>query len=182
MDAFGERGMMLENIPDLLDFNKSQDSHHKEQGSFFDLMGSSESHLKLREAPPAKSADLLLWEKELLGLYISGHPLDKYREILLKRELNIEKLKEIGQEESAYVIAGIIEEAKEIATKKDKAVKMMFLKVADLSGSMEVVVFPKTYEEFKKVLVAENCVVIKGVFSKRNGSVSLLADSVKKLN
>lgn len=182
MDAFGERGMMLENCPDLLDFNKSQDSHHKEQGSFFDLMGSGASTLKLRQALPAKPADLLLWEKELLGLYISGHPLDKYREILLKRELNIEKLKEIGKEEAAYVVAGIIEEAKEIATKKDKAVKMMFLKVADLTGALEVVVFPKTYEQLKSVLIAESCVVIKGKFSRRNGSPSLIADSVRKLN
>ena len=54
--------------------------------------------VKLVEAQPASRSVKLMWEKELLGLYISGHPLDKYREILLKRELNIEKLKEIGKE------------------------------------------------------------------------------------
>jgi DNA polymerase III alpha subunit len=58
----------------------------------------------------------------------------------------------------------------------------MFLKVADLTGALEVVVFPKTYEQLKSVLIAESCVVIKGKFSRRNGSPSLIADSVRKLN
>jgi len=182
MDAFGDRGVMLANTTELLEFNKDQQSQHAEQGSFFDMMGNSASQLKLKPAESAKPADCLVWEKELLGLYVSGHPLDKYREILLKRELNIEKLKENGKEETAYIIAGIIEEAKEIATKKDKSIKMMFLKVADLSGSLEVVVFPKTYEQIKSVLIQESCVVIKGKFSKRNGTPSMILDSVRKLS
>ena len=186
MDQFGDRGVMLANTAELLEFNKEQNNMHSSQNSFFDLMTNDNpedaiSHLKLKPAESAKPADCLAWEKELLGLYVSGHPLDKYRGILEKRDMNIEKVKETGQEERAYVIAGIIEEAKEIITKKDKTVRMMFMKVADLSGSIEVVVFPRTYEEFKSILLPETCVVIKGNFSKRNGSVSLLAESVRKL-
>jgi DNA polymerase-3 subunit alpha len=185
MDQFGDRGEMLANVPELLEYNKEQGKTSEGQDSFFDLMSTSSnemtSHLKLKPAPPAKPADCLVWEKELLGLYISGHPLDKYKKILESRDTNIEKVKEHGKDEANYVIAGIIEEAKEIATKKDKAVRMMFLKVADLSGSMEVVVFPKTYEQYKSILTAESCVVIKGNFSTRNGGKSLIADSVRKL-
>ena len=84
--------------------------------------------------------------------------------------------------ERQVVVAGIIEEAKEIATKKDPTIRMMFLKLADFTGSIEVVVFPKTYEQFKSVLVPEACVAIKAKTSSRNGTPSLIIDTVKVLN
>jgi len=57
----------------------------------------------------------------------------------------------------------------------------MFLKIADLTGDIEAVVFPKTYAEFKDILVQEQCVAIKGKFSKRNDELSIIIDKVKKL-
>ena len=83
--------------------------------------------------------------------------------------------------ERDVVLAGIIEEAREIATKKDAAVRMMFLKLADFSGSIEAVVFPRTYEQFKSVLAPEKCVALKGKTSNRNGTPSLIVDTVKVL-
>jgi DNA polymerase-3 subunit alpha len=186
----------------------------------------------------------LAWEKELLGLYLSGHPLDKYKAILEKREMNIAKVLEIIAEEeekerlekealsaqeqldammsdafkaekaekakktesankgsgwsnkkpydknkkkfndegTPVIIAGIIEEAKEIATKKDPSIKMMFLRIADLSGVIEAVVFPKTYELLKNSLVQEKCIIVKGKTSNRNGTPSIIIDTVKELN
>jgi DNA polymerase-3 subunit alpha len=183
MDQFEDRGVMLANLPDLLEYNKEQHKQSENQDSLFGtaIVG-MESHLRLVAEGTATAAEKLAWEKELLGLYISGHPLDKYREILAGRDINIEKIKAEGKEEKVYVIAGIIEEAKEIATKKDPTKRMMFLRIADLTGSMEAVVFPKAYEQFKSVLVPEKCVVIKGKFSNRNGEPGLLLDTVKALN
>ena len=77
------------------------------------------------------------------------------------------------------VVGGIIEEAKPIITKKND--QMMFVRLADLSGSIEVVVFPRVFEEFKKFLVAEKCVAIKGKISNRNDEISLIADKIKEL-
>ena len=77
------------------------------------------------------------------------------------------------------VIVGIIEEMKEIMTKKGD--KMLFVRIADLTDSIELVVFPKIYEEFKDVIAADNCVVIKGTFSKKDGKESVLADKIKLL-
>ena len=186
MDEFGDRGIMLANLPDILEYNKEQHKQHKDQDSLFggDSMGGGGimegHHLKLQGDGIATSAEKLMWEKELLGLYISGHPLDKYKTIFDKRPLNVEKIKETGVDEQVYEIGGIIEEAKEIITKK-KEERMMFMRVADLSGAMEVVVFPKTYEKYKDILIQEKCVVIKGKFSNRNGSPSLLADVIHAL-
>lgn len=182
MDAFADRGVMLANLADILEYNKEQHKQSQNQDSLFGAATvGMESHLRLVAEGTATASEKLAWEKELLGLYISGHPLDKYKEILAGRDINVEKIKEEGKEEKAYVIAGIIEEAKEIITKKDQK-RMMFLRIADLSGAIEAVAFPKTYEQFKSVLLPEKCIVLKGKFSNRNGSPSILIDTVKALN
>jgi len=69
----------------------------KEQDSLFGLLSSDSNipKLKLKEFPPAETKDMLSWEKELLGLYISGHPLDKYKELLKKEGKNIKSIKRI---------------------------------------------------------------------------------------
>ena len=77
------------------------------------------------------------------------------------------------------VVGGIIEEQKAIITKKNDM--MAFLRVADLSSAIEVVVFPKVYEESKKLLTLERCVAIKGRYSTRNGVPSLIAKKIKEL-
>lgn len=180
MDAFGERGQMLGNIEDLLKYNKEKSSAAENQDSLFGVGTlASISSLKMHEAPAASQAEKLFWEKELLGLYISGHPLDKYREILDKRDMNIKKAKETLKDGAVIVIAGIIEEAKNIVTKKGD--NMMFLKVADFTGSIEAVVFPRTFTEFKSLLVLEKCIAIKGKMSERNGTQSMIIEKIRGL-
>lgn len=181
MDNLGERGHLLGNLESLLAYSKEKHNTPKNQDSLFGLMSDSSTipGLKLQPAPVAKMDEKLSWEKELLGLYISGHPLDKFREKLEAREINISKVKESTQEGATVVVGGIIEESKPIITKKGD--HMMFIKIADLSGDLEGVVFPRVYEEFKNLLVQENCIVIKGKFSKRNDAPSIVVDKVKKL-
>ncbi len=179
MDAFGERGQLIANIEALLHYSKEKNKTPDNQNSLFggtnvlDLV----SMLKLEPAPAANMAEKLLWEKELLGLYISGHPLDKHREVLEKRKENIKHAKEHLKDGMVTVVAGIIEEAKPISTKKGDM--MMFLKLADFTGSIEAVVFPRTYTEFKSLLVPERCLAIKGKYSTRNGTPSLVVEKVK---
>ncbi|MSU56405.1 MAG: DNA polymerase III subunit alpha [Candidatus Taylorbacteria bacterium] len=181
LDEFGERGQMLANTELLLEQNKQSANQALNQDSLFGSAGSSivMPSLKLKDAPPATMEEKLAWEKELLGLYISGHPLDKFKDILEKRELTIKRVKEEFKEGMAVVIGGIIEEVKPIITKKNDM--MAFLRVADMSSSIEVVVFPKIYEEFKKLLTAESCIAVKGRYSTRNGTPSLIAEKVKEL-
>ena len=77
------------------------------------------------------------------------------------------------------VAGGIIEEVKPIITKRNEV--MAFIRLADLSSSIEVVVFPKMYGEFKTLITQESCVAIKGRFSTRNGTPSLIAEKIKEL-
>ena len=181
MDEFGERGQMLANMENLLAYNKEKASAPENQDSLFGGLASAGSvaDIALAPAPAAPQTAKLIWEKELLGLYISGHPLDKYKNVLEKREVTITKVKTEFKEGMIVVVGGIIEEAKPILTKKND--QMMFLRLADLTGTIEVVVFPRVFEEFKKFLVTEKCVAIKGKISNRNDEVSLIAEKVKEL-
>lgn len=180
MDAFGERGSMLGNMEDLLKFNKEKTNADESQDSLFGVSTlASINHLRLQEVPAALPHEKLQWEKELLGLYVSGHPLDRYKAILDKRDMNIKKAKETLKDGAITVIAGIIEEAKNIVTKKGD--NMMFLKIADYSGSLEAVVFPRTYTEFKSLLVPDKCIALKGKMSERNGTQSMIAEKIKGL-
>jgi len=179
LDAFGERGQLLGNMDTLLNFNKESARKPDNQISLFGNSGGGGVTLRLEKTNPLSKKDLLAWEKELLGLYLSGHPLDAFREIFQKRNTDIAKTISTLKEGMTAVIGGIIEEAKAIVTKGGE--QMAFIKIADFSGSIEVVVFPRTYEEFKTLLNVENCVAVKGKISNRNGEISLIADKFKKL-
>lgn len=184
-----DRGVMLGNLEGLLAYNKEQKTAGGAGGaqdSLFSLFASddtanqasSASHLRLDPAPAAGFDEKLSWEKELLGLYVSGHPLEKYRAMLAGRT-TIARTKEGLQENMVGVISGIIEEVKEISTKKGDM--MAFIKVSDFTSTIEVVIFPRTYKEHKDILVADSCISIKGKMSKRNDQISMVAEAVKKL-
>jgi DNA polymerase-3 subunit alpha len=180
LDEFGDRGIMSTNIEKILEYNREQSSEDKNQSSLFGASTDKQVEtLPLSPAPVATLTDKLAWEKELLGLYISGHPLDKFKNLLEKRDVTIKKVREELKPGMIVVIGGIIEEARTVITKNNDI--MAFVRLADLASTIEVVVFPKVYEEFKKFLVAEKCVAIKARISDRNGDISLVAEKVKEL-
>ncbi len=180
MDDLGERGQMLANIDDILKFNKESNTS-EDQDSLFGLMSDTSSlpTLRLKVTEPANPNDKLVWEKELLGLYISGHPLDKHSEKLAKREMSIKELKENLREGMIAIAYGILEEIRPIVTKKGD--KMLFIKVADYTGSIEAVIFPKLFKEHEAIFTPDNCVAIKGRLSMRNGTPSIVTEKIKAL-
>lgn len=180
MDCIGERGQLLANLENILSYSKEKNSGLDHQ-SLFGLMSdvSSVPGLKLNPAIPATNEDKLNWERELLGLYISGHPLDRFQEKLLKLGGSISKTKESAVEGSTVIIAGLVDMVKLINTKKGAS--MMFLKISDYTGSIEVVVFPRVMEEFKDIFVIDKCLAVKGKISTRNGTKSIIIEKAKVL-
>ncbi|MEI6296153.1 MAG: DNA polymerase III subunit alpha [bacterium] len=181
MDSFGERGMLLQNMDNALSYNKELSKDNGAQASLFGLLTdkSSAPDFKLKDFPPATLKERLDWEKELLGLYLSGHPLQAFEEKFKKQENTIQYIKKLGNGKPV-VVAGIINEIKNITTKKNE--QMAFVKISDFSDSMEIVVFPKTLAQFKDILLPDKIVAIKGALSLRNDSVSVIADAVKELS
>jgi len=178
MDKLGERKQIIENTAELLKYSKDFALKPQSQDSLFGN-DSALAQITLQKTKPATLEEKLAWEKELLGLYISGHPLDKFRQQLLKSRTNLNKIKKETIEGTTTVVAGIVEECKPIITRKGD--KMAFVKLSDFSDTLEVVVFPKIYTEFLDLLQVEKCVLIKGKISKRNEEVSLIAESVREL-
>lgn len=183
MDRFGiDRGVLLGNLETLLAHNKEKLKQADNQDSLFGLMSDTSSvpTLKLADVPNIDPREKLAWEKELLGLYISGHPLDRYKEIISKRDLDIKKIKDTLKDGTEITLACIIEEIKPIVTKKGDA--MAFVKVADFSGELETVIFPKVLAEFKNAFTPDKCLALKGKVSERNGQKSMIVEKVKILN
>ena len=180
LDEFGERGQLASNIDNLLGYHRERMGAPKNQDSLFGLMIDTSTLPALRLSPGslASQREKLLWEKELLGLYISGHPLEAYQDKLLSIKVNIEKLSDL-REGTETVIAGIVEEVRDVLTKGNE--RMVFMRLADLSGVIEVAIFPRILDEFRPFIQPETCIAIKGKVSKRKGETSFIADKIKTL-
>ena len=181
LDEFSERGKMLFNIEYLLRYNKEHFEIAQNQDSLFAEFSENTdfSKLNLKENEPASQTDKLFWEKELLGLYISGHPLDEFKEKIKDKYKTIKEIKMSMSSGMIIAVAGIVEECKTILTKKGDV--MAFARVADFSDNIEIVLFPETFTKFKILMEREKCIAIKGKISTRNGGVSIITEAVKEL-
>jgi len=181
MDEFGERGSLLHNLESMLEYNHQSSKQNENQVSLFGGMAQEElPSFKLKDSPPATLAEKLLWEKELLGLYISGHPLDRLREKLESRDVNIKRIKEKIDNGVQVTVAGIIETSRVIITKGGNN-RMAFLKISDLTGTIEAVVFPSIFREAMDILAPEKCIAFSGKVSLRNGEKSIIIEAVKEV-
>jgi len=178
MDELSERNMIIGNLEILLSFNKEH-KNVANQDSLFGSIGGIETKLTLREQPEAPIKDKLTWEKELLGLYISGHPLNAYREKIEKLGTLIKKIKVQLKDGVAVTVLAVIDDIKIVTTKKND--RMAFLKLGDYSGSIEAVIFTKLYEPNKEILVKDTIIAIQGKVTVRNGEKSIMIEKLKKV-
>lgn len=123
------------------------------------------------------SRQLLNFEKEMLGLYISGHPLLEYEGTLSKFN-SISSLGDID-DKATVNIGGIITGIKTIYTKKDQ--QMCFVNFEDIENSVEIVVFPNVMEKYREYIVEDRIVKIKGKLDKKEDQIKLLANEIKEL-
>jgi DNA polymerase III subunit alpha len=179
MDSFGERNKLLANTEVVLEFARSI---HRDltssQVSLFGVNQIAQNKLTLREVEPATKKDLISWEKELLGLYVSAHPLDDYVGLLEKMAKPIKQV--IEQKIPLATIGGIITKVQKILTKKGEL--MAFITVEDLTNSIEVLVFPSLFQKVKDIIFEEKIILISGKLSSKDGELKLLADDIKELN
>jgi len=119
-------------------------------------------------------------EKEALGFYITGHPLARFgREITLVTSCSIQDLP--GQEDKQRVkIAGVVEELKLKRTKKGD--KMAVIKVEDLSGSVEVILFPDLFARCSGLLKNDDPLLVSGVVEKSDRAIKIIGHEITSLN
>src|SRR3989344_3603299 len=170
---------MLGSIEILLAYHKERAKGSVGQDSLFGAAHAGTDALPLVKAPKASFLQKLAWEKELLGLYISGHPLDAHKAKLEKQKFDIARTKEKLPSDTQTTISGIVDFRHEILTKNGE--KMAFLTIADYGGTIEAVAFPRVLKEYGTLLVVGNCVILKGRISQRNNEISFVAEAAKPL-
>lgn len=172
-DSFGyNRKQMLSIYPQIIE-QASVDKKNAMSGqmSLMDFLGEEEKEdfkIKYPDVEEFSKEELLAKEKEILGIYISGHPLDEYRDIIDKK-VTAKSTDFIFDEENGgykvkdkipYYIGGMIEKVTVKTTKHGD--NMAFLTIEDLYGTVEVVVFPRDYARYKGKIVENQKVLIKG--------------------
>lgn len=169
LDSLGERQQILENMDYLLTFSKEiKQAQMLNQSSIFDSLEIKPT-LHLKDTPPADPATKLAWEKELLGLYVSSHPLAPYKEILEKKT---KPIKDLLASSLTVTVGGIISNYRKIITKTGKP--MVFAQLADFSGEIEVVVFPDTFEQKPDLWQRDKTLLIKGQVQIRDNALKLI--------
>jgi len=134
--------------------------------------------LRLKEAEPASNSEKLMWEKELLGLFISDHPLHDYQSQLVAE--NVSQIKEAPTLNGGRVsFGGIVTKVQRIVTKTGKP--MLFSVIEDMTSKIEVVVFPNLLEQNSDIWQENSIIIVKGTLNDRDGVLKLLCDNVKPL-
>lgn len=169
-DTFGDRSDLLFNLDDILAFaSKLQKEKLSGQTDLFGGLTdepSVRSQLTLQNAP-AKYTDReqLTWERELMGLYISAHPLDNYETFFEEQTISLSTVKPTidGQ---PVTVGGLVTSVRTIVTKNGK--KMAFVGLEDKLGESEVIVFPNLFEQIGSQLAIDTVIKSSGKVSARD--------------
>jgi len=180
LDDFGERNQLLIGMDQML--NLAREIQKAKQNGQASLFGGQTNvaipSLKLPEVEPADKKERLSWEKELLGLYISEHPLKNYQDQLARTAYPCKALskKEVGHR---IKIGGVINKIQKVNTKTGQP--MLFVELEDMTGRIEALVFPATLEQTAFAWQEEKIVLVSGRLSDRDGNLKILCDNVKVL-
>lgn len=178
-DQFEDRGVLATNLDHLLAHNKHiTEQNETGQDSLFGNVAAV-SGLTLTPANPLPAHEKLAWEKELLGVYVSGHPLDQFETEINKRT-PLAHVASDTRQGIPTVTAGMIDSIRELITKKGD--KMAFVKLVSKDAQMEIVTFPEAFREFRSLLIPGTCVAVKGKLNIRNDEPSILVDRLKCLS
>lgn len=188
MDQFGKRNAMLKVLDDLKSSGTSlSKAISKGQETLFDTTqlevestSSTINHLLLN-TEEATREEILSWERELLGFYLTEHPLSKLTDKIERiSSLRIGEIDPVIHGGKNVKLAGIIASFRKTVTKVKKE-DMCFLKLQDMSGTIEVIVFPRTYEVARNVISPDQVVVVSGKLEANEETPIVIASDVTLL-
>ncbi len=171
LDRFNDRSILMHNLEVMMAFaNRLQKDALSGQ---VDLFGMSDEHahvskpqLTLEKAATVYNPrEQLLWERELLGLYLSQHPLSMYETYLAEQTIPINQLKP-DHDGRAVTIGGSIVDVREITTKNGQ--KMAFVKLEDKFGNLELILFPGSYQQTAGLWERDRVVLVRGKVSAKD--------------
>ncbi|MBE3560529.1 MAG: DNA polymerase III subunit alpha [Ktedonobacteraceae bacterium] len=179
--ADNKRHVLLEAVERAMQFGKSE--RQAKEAGMLSLFGETISALQFSynwNVPEISRKQLLEWEKELIGVYITRHPLAYISDLLKERvtHTTVEITEELDGKK--VTVGGTIKEARRITTKKGDT--MCVLQIEDILGTISVTLFPRSYEQYKDLLVEDTVVIVKGEVQVRRDEPGILCDSLEPLH
>jgi len=187
LDSMGDRITLLSNLDLIIGF--ATRIHKQNDSSQIGLFGSSSdssnriySNIELiNSKTEVDKRQILAWERELLGIYLSEHPLDIYKDILSEQAVAIDQLtfEHHGQ---TTTLGGIVSSFKEVTTKNNQ--KMAFVTIDDFSGSIEMIVFPQSYSKTIDLWKLDKILLINGKVEVDNSdqkTIKLIVDDAREV-
>lgn len=180
MDQFGNRSSMLEGLEKIRQTASQLQSDVDGQDSLFMNVASQDETLEdtFPELPEYPQQELLSFEKELLGLYLTDHPLAKQLTAVSKKSnKKIEDLDATIHRDKSFQFGGILTNVRNITTKKTGK-PMAFAQLQDETGSIDIVIFPKVFEQYSNLIHNDAVVLIKAKVDVRDEELQLLVDRI----
>ncbi len=179
LDSFGERNQLLQSIDAILKHAKNNKSIlENHTNSLFGDMPLPASKITLANADPATKKMRLSWEKELLGLYVSDHPVAEYQEYLNQRATPINQLEKITPGRTV-TIGGVITSVRRILTKTGST--MFFVGLEDMTGQTEGLVFGKVAESTEALWVEDELILMQVKVNMKDGDLRIITEGGEKL-
>jgi DNA polymerase-3 subunit alpha len=183
LDKYGSREQLLYNLEKLLQTSKerAQIKASKQSSLFSEENGFATklSEIKLDNGPEIEQSEKLKWEKELLGLYISEHPLNEIKSRINDYTMSLRQLAQ-HKDKACIRTAGVITAIKKILTKKNE--RMLFVKIEDTFTNIEVLVFPKLLSITPEIWQEGKMILVEGKVSDKDEEIKLLANKVYVVN
>ena len=180
-DGMGHnRATLIYNLGRVLEFvSRRKEEERSGQASLFGTEEASPFNtIELEPVEEWPQKELLQQEKELLGFYFSGHPLDKYRGIW-EKSTNLDLTRrDRAQKEKSYTILGLLKGLRSIPTKN--GLKMAFAVLEDFKGSIELVFFPDIWEQIGESIKEDEVIGLTGKIDLSRGDPKFLVDSILK--
>jgi DNA polymerase III subunit alpha len=177
LDSFGPRRALLQALDQILAISAS---HFKAaltgQMSFFGSVEGIEEHIVLPPAYGVDTREQLEWERELLGLYVSDHPLTPYLPLLKKKTTHFSGQLREAQNKEKVTVAGMVARFRQHQTKSGKA--MGFVTLEDIQGNLEIVMFPRTWEQFNDLITMDQVLIVEGKVDSEGADPKILADAI----
>lgn len=185
LDGIGERNQLLAGVEIIMKYAGTISKQLN--NNQMDLFGTAQNKetiaesvkIPLPDVSPAEKKQRLAWEKELLGIYLTDHPLKEVAHLCLKFGKPIAELNN-EMDQKRVRVAGILTTVKKIITKSNEP--MLFVGIEDTTGVSEILVFPKMYQENHEIWQSDQIVVVEGRVSTKDGQIKVLASQVWELN
>ncbi len=176
-DKIAERNQLLFNLERLLDSARETQriKANGQRGLFDGLVATNEFQLTATE--PASKTEKLNWEKELLGLFVTSHPLEDFRRVFEKKCPSISKIKTFTNRQVRT--GGLISRIKKIITRGGKP--MLFLSLEDLTDKIEVVVFPGIIQKNPSAFQENKIVLLSGRIDLRDGVPKIICEEIEEV-